>query len=71
MSSKSRLDFILQITHYFGGRWEDPNWGKDTLGQILIMTAIHELASKISDTKVRSEIQNSAVRSISQTAQNI
>ena len=22
---KSRLDFILQITNYFQGHWEDPN----------------------------------------------
>ena len=71
MAVTSRMDFILRITDFIGGHWEDPDWGTNHFNQIILMTAINELASKISDTQVRSQIQNSVMRSVSQTAQNI
>lgn len=28
MLSKQALDFILHVTDYFKGHWEDPEWGR-------------------------------------------
>lgn len=58
--SKSRLDFILRLTDYFHGHWEDPEWGKRPGSQILIALAVSELSSKIADAAVRNQIQAAA-----------
>jgi len=45
----SRLEFILQITDYFKGHWEDPEWGRRPANQVLIALAVRELAQGIQD----------------------
>ena len=38
--------------------WEDPDWGQTPVGQITIATAIHELASRLTDGAVKKQIQS-------------
>ncbi|MGJ0484323.1 MAG: hypothetical protein ACR65R_07300 [Methylomicrobium sp.] len=53
---KSSLDFILHLTDYFHGHWEDLGWGRLPSTQILIAIAVRELASGIQDEEFRSQI---------------
>ena len=59
-NSGSRLDFILRLTDYFHGHWEDPSWGRRPGSQVLIALAIDVLSSKISDAGLRGQIQSAA-----------
>jgi hypothetical protein len=56
MLSKEARDFILHITNYFHGHWEDPEWGKRPENQLLIGLAIRALAGGIQDSKSRDQI---------------
>ena len=60
MLSKTALDFILRLTDWFHGHWEDPEWGKRPTSQILIAIAVRELAAGIQETELRSQIQATA-----------
>jgi len=68
MLSKAARAFILQVTHYFDGHWEDPEWGRMPINQILVGLAIRELANGILDTEVRSQIHAAADRAIAKQA---
>jgi hypothetical protein len=70
-SNKSRFDFILHITNYFHGHWEDPNWGRRASDQILIATTIAELASRISDDKVKAQILDASDQVVSKSASHV
>jgi hypothetical protein len=67
-SFKSRFDFILHITNYFHGHWEDPGWGNRASDQILIAVTIAELANRISDDKVKAQILDASDKVISKSA---
>ncbi len=69
MLSKFRLDFLLRLTDYFHGHWEDPEWGKHPTSQILIGLAIHDLASGIQDAEVRAQIQAASDKVIAKGSQ--
>lgn len=69
MLSKAALDFILHITDYFHGHWEDPEWGKLPVNQLLMGLAIRELASGIQDPEVRSQIHAAADRVVAKNSQ--
>ncbi|MCX7240439.1 MAG: hypothetical protein NTU86_08395 [Burkholderiales bacterium] len=60
MLSKTALDFILPLTDWFHGHWEDPEWGKRPTSQILIAIAVRELAAGIQEAELRSQIQATA-----------
>lgn len=60
MSSKDRMDFILRLTDWFHGHWEDPEWGKRPTTQILVALAVRELANVIQDKVLREQIQGGA-----------
>jgi hypothetical protein len=51
--------------------WEDPNWGTRPIDQHAIATSIYELAETIADVDIRTQIQGSAARLMSDTMQNI
>jgi hypothetical protein len=36
MLTKEGLEFLLRITDYFHGHWEDPEWGKRPINQVLL-----------------------------------
>ena len=65
---KSRLDFVLQITDYFNGRWEDPDWGRRPENQALIAVAVRELAAGLTDAAVKKQINDAAGKAIAAAA---
>lgn len=66
--SRSRLDFILRLTDYFHGHWEDPGWGRLPGTQVLIALAVSELSSKLTDAAAKSQIQNAASSVVAKNA---
>lgn len=56
MLSKSALDFILHITNYFHGHWEDPGWGNLSESQLMIGLAIRKLASGLIDPEIERRV---------------
>lgn len=54
MSSDARLDFILWVTDWVKGHYEDQDWGRR---DVMYKKAIVELASKIKEPNVQKEIQ--------------
>lgn len=69
MLSQAARDFILHITNYFHGHWEDPEWGKRPVNQVLIGLAVRELAEGIQDTTLRTQIQTAASEAIAKNTQ--
>lgn len=61
---KSRLDFVLQVTNYFNGHWEDPDWGRRPTNQALIALAIRELAGGLTDAGLKKQINDAADKAI-------
>lgn len=64
MLTNEGLQFLLMVTNYFHGHWEDPGWGRRPMNQALIMLAIDELAKGITDEKVNASIHGMAEKSI-------
>lgn len=60
MLSKAELEFVLRLTDWFHGHWEDPGWGRRYTSQILIALAVRELATGLQDAKLRGQIQTAA-----------
>lgn len=71
MLSKSGKDFILHITNYFHGHWEDPEWGRRPVNQILVSLAIRELANGIQDAETRDQIHTITDKVVSINAQRV
>jgi hypothetical protein len=71
MLTKAGRDFILHITNYFHGHWEDPEWGKRPVNQVLIALALSELAEGIQDTAVRGQIQKATNETIARNTQQV
>ena len=57
---KPSMDFILNITGYFKGHWESPDWGRLPVDQILIALVIRDFASAIEDTELRKQLHTAA-----------
>lgn len=70
MLSKAALDFLLRITDWFHGHWEDPEWGKRPTTQILIALAIRDLATGIQDVELRGHLQAAADKVVTKNAAN-
>jgi hypothetical protein len=71
MLTKQGLEFMLRITDFFGGRWEDPGWGQQPINQVLVMLSAHTMAEGIEDDKARREVQGPLEKAIAGTAQRI
>jgi hypothetical protein len=69
MLSKNRLDFILRLTDWFHGHWEDPEWGKQPSTQILIALAVRELTTGIQDQETRGTIHSAADKIVAKNSQ--
>ena len=69
MLSKNRLDFILRLTDWFHGHWEDPEWGKYPSTQILIALAVRELATGIQDPETRGSMHSAADKIVAKNSQ--
>ena len=69
MSYKSRLDFILHITNWFGGRYEPDAGGPEgPLDQLLIGIVIRAWASNLEDVEARQQIFDITEKVISKNA---
>jgi len=68
MLSKAARAFILQITNYFDGHWEDPEWGRMPINQVLVGLAIRELANGIHDGELRGQIHAATDKAIAKSA---
>ncbi len=71
MLTKKGLEFLLRITDYFGGHWEDPGWGQRPMSQILVNLSLHQLAEGIADDEARAQVQRIAEKEIAGAAQVI
>jgi hypothetical protein len=71
MLSKARLDFILRLTDWFHGHWEDPEWGKRAPTQILVAIAVRDLADGIQDSELREQIQGAADKVVAKNGQSV
>ncbi|MCL2161813.1 MAG: hypothetical protein FWH56_08040 [Betaproteobacteria bacterium] len=69
MRSQEDMDFILSITDWFNGRWEDPDWGKRPTTQILVALVVRELAMVIQDAELRGQIHASVDKVIINSGQ--
>lgn len=54
LADDMRLEFILLMTDYLKGHWEDPGWGRR---DSMLYGAIHELANKLDNVEARTAIQ--------------
>ena len=71
MLSKAALDFLLRLTDWFHGHWEDPEWGKRPTTQILIALALRDLATGLHDAESRGQIQAAADKVIAKNGQAV
>ncbi|MGQ0444071.1 MAG: hypothetical protein ACT4O2_02820 [Beijerinckiaceae bacterium] len=71
MLTKEGLNFLLRITDFFGGHWEDPGWGQKPINQVLIMLSAHTLVGGISDKETQRQVQAALERALADTAQKI
>ncbi|MES2105388.1 MAG: hypothetical protein V4634_15305 [Pseudomonadota bacterium] len=71
MLTKAARDFILHITNYFHGHWEDPEWGRMPVNQLLIGLAVKELANGINDVELKGHIQSAAEKVVAKNSQSV
>ena len=71
MLSKSALDFILKITDYFHGHYEDPEWGRMPATQILVAVAVRDMAAGINDKELRTQITSAADKVVAMNSQAV
>lgn len=71
MLTKDQLQFILRLTDFFHGHWEDPEWGKRPMNQLLIQLSTHTLANGIAEKGVRTAVQAGLEKSMASLAQQI
>lgn len=71
MFTKDQLDFILRLTDYFHGHYEDPEWGKRIGNQALVIAATTTFASAIADHETRATVLNALDAAMVKTAQNV
>ena len=69
MLTKEGLRFLLQITDYFNGHWEDPGWGQKHLDQVLILLSARTWADGIADTEARRQVQGAIEKALVDVAQ--
>jgi hypothetical protein len=67
---EKRTQFILWLTHYFNGHWEDPEWGKSEVGQLTLKLAMYEMAGKINDAALARQLQGPLRAAVHGDAQN-
>lgn len=71
MLSKAAMDFLLRLTDWFHGHWEDPEWGKRPTTQILIALALRDLATGLHDADLRGQIQTATDKVIAKNSQAV
>ncbi len=69
MLTKAGLEFLLRITDYFHGHWEDPGWGHRPANQVLILSSVQTLAGGIADEGVRRQVLGTLEKAMVSEAQ--
>lgn len=64
MISTSARDFLLHVTNYFHGHWEDPEWGSAPENQLLLGLVIRELSLGLIDAGIRGQAASAASAAI-------
>ncbi len=71
MLTKAGLEFLLQITDYFHGHWEDPEWGKRPINQVLVLLSTHTLANGVANPEARAAVQGTIEKAMAEAAQQV
>jgi hypothetical protein len=71
MLTKEGMAFLLHITDYFNGHWEDPDWGTRPVNQLLVLATAHTLANAIEEPESRAQIQSTVERAMAKTAMQV
>ena len=71
MLTKAGLEFLLRITDYFDGHWEEPGWGQRPINQVLVLLSTHTWAEGVADTEVRGQIQGAIEKAMAEAAQKV
>lgn len=71
MFTKERLDFLLKLTDSFHGHWEDPEWGRRPMNQVLVLLGSHILADGIADEAARQRVQSTIEKAMTDATQEI
>ncbi|QOJ23695.1 MAG: hypothetical protein HRU78_08545 [Gammaproteobacteria bacterium] len=69
MLSKAGFEYLLRLTDWFHGHWEDPEWGKRPTTQIMIALAVRDLASGIQDAELRAQINAASDKIVAKNSQ--
>ena len=69
--TRQGLKFLLRITDYFDGHWEDPDWGQQPVNQVLVMVSALTLVDGIEDESTRNAVQQPLERAIAGAAMRI
>jgi hypothetical protein len=69
MLTKAGLEYLLRLTDWFHGHWEDPEWGKRPTTQIMIALAVRDLASGIQDAELRAQINAASDKIVAKNSQ--
>lgn len=70
MLSREQLKFILQVTDYFHGHYEDPEWGR-RLDQMAKKLNVYIAASEIEDKEVRTTVQGCLEKNLSDSIRHV
>jgi hypothetical protein len=71
MLTKEGLEFLLKITDYFKGHWEDPGWGQKPINQVLMLLSVHTLAGGIAETEAQRQVQAAIEKAMTDAAQQV
>jgi hypothetical protein len=71
MLTKEGLEFLLRITDYFNGHYEDPGWGQRPINQVLLLVSAQTLAGGIADETVRRQIRTTLDKALTQAVQQV
>ncbi|MGO9119813.1 MAG: hypothetical protein ACLQPD_19650 [Desulfomonilaceae bacterium] len=71
MLTKEGLEFLLRITDYFHGHWEDPHWGQTPINQVSLMLSAPTLVNGVAETEVRRQIQGPFEKAMADVAQKV
>ncbi len=69
--SKEELEFLLRITDYFHGHWEDPGWGSKYMNQVLVLLGAHTWANGIAETEARQAVQHTIEKAMTDVARKV
>lgn len=71
MLTKEGLEFLLRITDYFKGHYEDPGWGQRPINQVLLLLSAQTLTGGITDESLRRQMRTTLDKALTQAIQQV